>query len=43
MVSALRVAAHNFDVAHLVSLSVDVAHVLLKPFFKDRGGHSSPD
>ena len=35
--------AHNFDVADLVLLSVDVAHVLLTPLFKDRGGHGSPD
>ncbi len=33
----------NFDVADLVALSVDVAHVLLTPLFKDRGGNGSPD
>lgn len=34
--------SHGCDASDLVALSVDVAHVLLTPLFKDRGGHGSP-
>ncbi len=35
--------AHGFDTSDLTALSVDIAHVLLSPLFKQRGGHGSPD